>query len=120
MSYIEITKSQHGTTMPNNAIRMRTKSLSISGNIANKFQRGRNSKTYGDVTYESFKLGLAVDADKKRIKLVPDSANGFAFRAWNNSDTAVASIPVGLRRSGLPTGDYRLIDESTLEFELAE
>lgn len=116
MSYIDISRSKRGETMPANVLRLRQKSMAISPNLGEKFQAGRTTTNAG---YEKVSIGLAADKDAGRIKLIPNSISGFSFRTFPNGDVLTTSIPVQLRRLGLPVGDYRLVDEHNLEFELA-
>lgn len=120
MSYLEINRGKFGgQKMPNDVVRLHKNLLVISPNIAERYQSYRYTTEAGR---GGMKFGLAVDLEAKRIKLIPNAINGFSFNEATRTDQGSAMYcarPVALKRIPMPIGDYQLIDERTLEFQLA-
>ena len=119
MSYIEISKRSFGVhKLPDNILRISKRTMTVSGNVAERIQTTRYHTKSGS---EALDLGLAIDVENKRIKLSTGAVNGFQFRGIGGNNSMTANSPVGLRRSGMPIGDYLLVGPTeNLEFQLAE
>lgn len=100
------------------SVRVNKKSVTISQNIADKFQIGRTTNDQG---HEVVKLGLSVDLEAKMIRIDPQSLNGFTFSCKTaGTNNLYLAKPSSLRKIDLPMGDYLVSNEANLEFTLAE
>ena len=95
--------------LPDNTVRINKGTVAVASNLAPNF----NLRVEGKTTKTS--IGIAVDAERQLLRLVPDSINGFGFS--RKSDYAFgAAKSKALSRSGLPNGDYRLIEDLTFKY----
>lgn len=120
MSYLEVRRRAFAKRgMPNNIIRMHTNSIVIAPNIAERFQASRYETDGGR---GGVKFGIAIDLENNLIKLIPGSINAFSFIEASNSNEGsplYCQKPSEMKRIPVVTGDYLMIDDQNLEFQLA-
>lgn len=119
MAFVEIERGRWGSAakIPNNIVRLNKSSISISPNIGETFQLGRETLETGS---EKVTLGVAVDKEAKQIKLLPSSLNGYAWHSRNGDEVLRWQTNKRFKSLGLMLGDYELVDRNNLVFQLAE
>ena len=118
MSYIEIVRGKWGgSTVPKDVLRLNKGSLALAENISETFQSGRTTLEGGT---ERVILGLAVDPETKRIKLITGAVNGFNWSTRKEVNILRLNLPSAFKKLEVTIGDYALVPGSELEFALAE
>lgn len=121
MSYIEVSKGKFGaSSVPHGVLRVSRTNMALAENLSEQFQLTRTDNPASTKGREIVKLGVAVDKENKRIKLLPTAINGFTWGANGNNKVLTVATPKSFWRMGVPAGDYICTNTRTLEFELAE
>lgn len=100
--------------LPEGIVRVGKKTIGMPEDVASKFNSSRYQSQSGDT---KMRLKIAVDKVQQAIQLVSDPA-GFAFSVTDGGG-AFGAVPVKLRRTGLPEGDYKVVEGEHNIFQLA-
>lgn len=115
--FVNIVKGHYaGWNMARDIVRVNAKTIGVSENISELFQRERYTMGTGR---EGLKLGIAVDVEAKQIKLYPDS-KGFSFYTSPNGRTLSLVQPSQFRKMNVPKSDYLLSGTNGRELIFAQ
>lgn len=110
-----IEKNQTGRYATEKTLHLGKKSIHISPDIARYWSQTRYKRpsTVGDGVL----LKIEVDPVNQAIKLT-ESVDGFSGIIWE-SGAATLTVPSRMRSSGMPLGDYVLVEGHSNVFQLA-
>lgn len=109
-------KLHGGNRLPDGTLRFTNKTLSVSGDFVNRSLNSTRYKT--ESGFENVRLAVEFDTYNQAFR-VTAGPEGFVARLADGSDTAYMALPVSLKRSGMPVGDYKLVSGETNIFQLA-
>lgn len=108
----ERTRLGSGSNLPEDTLRLSRKTLSFNESVSKSFTSTRYKTPSGETRA---KVSIAYDLYNQAIQLKSDP-EGFTI-AINESGSSNAYMPASLRKAGLPVGDYKMVDPSTVNGE---
>lgn len=110
-----VEKSVHKSSVPEGVLRLGAKNFTLAPDVANRLHGTRVKLPEAPIG--TIKLQFALDVDHNAIK-ISTSPEGFAC-SFYESGTIVGRIPAALKAKAT-IGDYKVVDEQSTVFVLAQ
>lgn len=88
------------------SVRLRPSGISISKDIVS-----RMFPVYSIA--ERLYIKIEMDTEKKVIRISPD-IKGYSFQVWPSGHASLSTLPVDIKRSDMPLGDYKTCNQNNV------